>query len=101
MPHSDLPALPNPEHVVHREPAALAVHPLRRRERRRGRTRVRSRAACVSVIVSAGPSKPTVMRAGNEAGARRRDVDRPRKPACSIARLSSSAVPDGASFFAA
>ena len=41
------PHLRDPEHVPHREPAALAVHPLRRRRARRARTRC-DRAPCAS-----------------------------------------------------
>src|SRR3954452_21597503 len=61
----------------------------------------RSRAACVSVIVSAGPSKPMVCVPGMKP-ARVDDTSIGRaNPACCIDRCSSSAVPDGASFFAA
>ena len=61
----------------------------------------RSRAACESVMVSAGPSKPTVCVPGMHP-ARVDDTSIGRaKPACSIACFSRSAVPDGASVFAA
>ena len=60
---------------------------------------VRSRAVCVSVIVSAGPSKPTVWVPGiYPARVDETSIGRV-KPARSIAPLSSSAVPEGASFF--
>src|SRR5262249_9937929 len=62
---------------------------------------VRSRAACVSVIVSAGPSNPTVWVPGmNPARVAETSIGRV-NPDRSIAPFRSSAVPDGASFFAA
>ena len=90
-----------PEHVLHREPAAPALDPSRCGKRARGERgaiarRVRQRDRLGRAV------EPDRVRAGNEAGARRRDVDCARsKPASSIARFSSSAVPDGASFLAA
>ena len=62
---------------------------------------VRSRAVCVSVIVSAGPSKPTTCVPGmNPARVAETSIGLG-NPACSIVRFRSSAVPDGASFLAA
>jgi len=59
----------------------------------------RSRAVCVNVIVSAGPSNPTVCVPGmNPARVDDTSIGRG-KPAPSIVFLSENAVPDGASFF--
>src|SRR5262245_51104959 len=62
---------------------------------------VRSRAACESVTVSAGPSKPTWCMPGMKpARVDETSIGRG-NPDSSIVRLSRIAVPDGASFFAA
>ena len=61
----------------------------------------RSRAECVSTIVSAGPSNPTVCVPGmNPARVDDTSIGLA-KPAPCIACFRSNAVPDGASFFAA
>src|SRR4029450_1693637 len=74
------PALPSdPEHVLHRVPTLLAVYPLRRRQRAPGKRRPIARAMRQSNRFGR-PVEADLMRAGNEARARRRDIDRPRKP---------------------
>ena len=91
----------NAQHVVHREPAALALDPLRRDQRAAreraaiaGRMRQRNRFGrpveadvCVPGMCPARVDDTSIGRA----------IAR----ACSMARLSSSAVPEGASFFIA
>src|SRR5580765_1176408 len=74
-----LPALRDPEDILHCEPAALALHPARGGEGTAGERRAVARGMGQRNRFRRAVEADRV-RAWDEAGARRADVDRPREP---------------------